>query len=305
MKEMATSFAANPSESLNEMTKRAVEATSSAAEVMQRRGGELAVDLNKNLTSMSAMGGATFDPVSEGMPRPPPVNKKKMESEIMADSTDIDTLDFTYITPRVIAMGFPAEMGKLRTGPVKHNPINAVSKLLKEHHGGHYMIWNLSEESYEYSKFDEQVLEVRFPGHPAPPLGTLFNMCTAIENWLKADEKNVGIVHCLTGKGRTATVLGCFLAWSGEVNSPMDGLQFVSERRRSQVEKLTIPSQRRYVQYFTNMMDGVKPRSTPLLLRRVIVNTIPNFEVGLRGKGESSELKKKFRGWQVRGVNTD
>lgn len=40
---------------------------------------------------------------------------------------------------------------------------------------------------------------------------------------------------------------------------------------------LTIPSQRRYVQYFSNMLDGVKPRSEPLLLRRVIINTIPNF----------------------------
>lgn len=34
---------------------------------------------------------------------------------------------------------------------------------------------------------------------------------------------------------------------------------------------------RRYIQYFTNVMDGVKPRSSPLLLRRVIINTIPVF----------------------------
>lgn len=33
----------------------------------------------------------------------------------------------------------------------------------------------------------------------------------------------------------------------------------------------------RYIQYFTNVMDGVKPRSSPLLLRRVIINTIPVF----------------------------
>lgn len=40
---------------------------------------------------------------------------------------------------------------------------------------------------------------------------------------------------------------------------------------------LTIPSQRRYVQYFSNMLDGVKPRSEPLLLRRVILNGVPIF----------------------------
>ena len=43
------------------------------------------------------------------------------------------------------------------------------------------------------------------------------------------------------------------------------------------VEQITIPSQRRYVQYFSNILDGVRPRSEPLLLRRVIMNTIPTF----------------------------
>lgn len=35
--------------------------------------------------------------------------------------------------------------------------------------------------------------------------------------------------------------------------------------------------QNRYIQYFNNVMDGVKPRSSPLLLKRVIINTIPVF----------------------------
>lgn len=32
-----------------------------------------------------------------------------------------------------------------------------------------------------------------------------------------------------------------------------------------------------YLQYFSNMVDGIKPRSEPLMLRRVIMNTIPRF----------------------------
>jgi protein-tyrosine phosphatase len=51
-----------------------------------------------------------------------------------------------------------------------------------------------------------QVLEFRFPGHPAPPLGLLFKMCTSLDAWLEADPTNVAVLHCLTGKGRTATV---------------------------------------------------------------------------------------------------
>ena len=63
------------------------------------------------------------------------------------------------------------------------------------------MIWNISEEAYDYQLFADQVLEYKFPGHPAPPLGLLFKICTSIESWLDADEKNVAVIHCLTGKG--------------------------------------------------------------------------------------------------------
>ena len=33
------------------------------------------------------------------------------------------------------------------------------------------MVLNVSEEQYDYGKFEQQVLEFKFPGHPAPPLG--------------------------------------------------------------------------------------------------------------------------------------
>lgn len=139
------------------------------------------------------------------------------------------------------------------------------------------MIWNISEEGYDYKKFEDQVLEYRFPGLPAPPLGLMFKICTSIESWLDADEKNVAVVHCLTGKGRTAALLACLLTWIGEFASPAEALQYIADRKRISVDYLAIPSQQRYVQYFSNMLDGVKPRSEHLLLRRVIINSIPNF----------------------------
>lgn len=94
----------------------------------------------------------------------------------------------------------------------------------------------------------------------------LFKICTSIENWLDADAHNIACLHCLTGKGRTATIMSCFLTWVGEASSVMEALQMVADKRNEQMEQLTIPSQRRYLQYFSNMLDGVKPRSDPLLL---------------------------------------
>ncbi|KDO24406.1 hypothetical protein SPRG_09795 [Saprolegnia parasitica CBS 223.65] len=189
---------------------------------------------------------------------------------------DVNALNFTYVTENLVAMGFPTK-GQCNRGPIRDNPIDAVASVLNSKHKGHYMIWNLSEEGYDYNYFDNQVLEFYFPGHPAPPLGLLFKICASIESWSNADDKNLAVVHCLTGKGRTGTVLACYLAWIGRFASPMEALEFVGDARRTPVEKLTIPSQRRYIQYFTNVLDGVKPRSMPLLLRRVIINSIPVF----------------------------
>ena len=181
-------------------------------------------------------------------------------------------LNYTYVRDRLVAMGFPGS-GKKPT----QNNINHVASVLKERHDGRYMIWNLSEEEYDYQLFDSQVQEFKFPGHPAPPLAVMFQIINSMESWLSADPENVAVVHCLTGRGRTVTVLACFLAWIGEYDTATEALSFVCEQRHVEMERVVIPSQIRYVHYFCNVMAGTKPRSEPLLLERVIVNTIPRF----------------------------
>ena len=167
-------------------------------------------------------------------------------------------LDINYITENILTMSFPYDIRTRPRGQKSWNDINLVAAYLRQKHGGHYMIWNVSEDPYDYSLFDNQVLEYKFPGHPAPPLGLLFKICAAIESWIEADKNNVAIVHCLTGKGRTGSILACVLAWIGEFPSPLEALQYVADRRSLSIEELTIPSQRRYIQYFSNVLDGVK-----------------------------------------------
>ena len=66
------------------------------------------------------------------------------------------------------------------------------------------------------NKYSSNCTEYKFPGHPAPPLGLMFKLCTSVESWTEADPRNVAVIHCLTGKGRTAVIVACVLTWIGE-----------------------------------------------------------------------------------------
>eukprot|EP00941_MAST-03F_sp_MAST-3F-sp1_P005311 g5311.t1 len=187
---------------------------------------------------------------------------------------------FVYVTPQVVAMAFPSAR------PHKgQNNIFEVAKHLNKHHPDHYMVWNLSEMAYHPGPevFANQVIEYRFPGHPAPPLNLMFKICTSIENWISADEENIAVVHCATGRGRTATVIGCYLAWKGFVSSPLEGLQFVAKKKKMSLNMLALPSQTRYISYFSKILEGAKPNCETLILRRIIINSIPDF--GLKNGG--------------------
>lgn len=154
----------------------------------------------------------------------------------------------------------------------------AVSHLLHKRHGEKFMIWNLSELEYNYSILQDQVMTFQFPGSPSPPLGLMLKILLSVESWLKADDKNVAVMHCLTGRGRTSTVMAAFLCWMGEAgfeDDPNKALEYIAHCKRINPDTLTIPSQRRYVSYFKNMMDGVRPNQPPILLKRIIMSEAP------------------------------
>lgn len=91
-------------------------------------------------------------------------------------AAELASLDLVYFNDRVIAMGFPvdkrpptpAATGGDATGPAPPRPqgvragndIDLVAALLRSRHAGHYMVWNVSEEGYDYSLFQDQVRTV-------------------------------------------------------------------------------------------------------------------------------------------------
>jgi len=54
----------------------------------------------------------------------------------------------------------------------------------------------------------------------------------------------VAVDHCLAGKGRTGTVIACYLTYSGMFVDPLAALDFFASKRSSTDEGVTQPSQR-------------------------------------------------------------
>lgn len=90
-------------------------------------------------------------------------------------------LDLSYITPRIIAMAYPAS--GIET--IFRNSINSVSKFLKERHDGNYLVINLSGKKYDNAKFEHKVQEYKWVDHHAPPLMLLFTICREMFKFLQ------------------------------------------------------------------------------------------------------------------------
>jgi hypothetical protein len=190
------------------------------------------------------------------------------EPEVLpGERKELAAFDFTYVTEKLIAMGFPGG---------KRTPLDLVANTLKAAHAGHFMVWNLSDAKYDYAELTDQVMEVKCRGHPAPRLKDIFNVCALIDTWLAGDDSNIAVVHCKS-RGRTNMLCACYLAWSGLKRNSLEALHFLSVKRGHKVPQMLIGSQRRYMSYFHNVMEARGPHTQPLLLRRVIFHSVPAF----------------------------
>lgn len=124
---------------------------------------------------------------------------------------------------------------------------------------------------------------LRIQDHNAPSLSMIRDFCAHVDKWLSADVKNVAAIHCKAGKGRTGTMICCYLLYCGAMKTAADVLEFYGVRRTYNGHGVTIPSQRRYVQYFAESLastwDPGRERSL-WSLKRIYLSHIPRNEHG-------------------------
>jgi phosphatidylinositol-3,4,5-trisphosphate 3-phosphatase/dual-specificity protein phosphatase PTEN len=190
-------------------------------------------------------------------------------------------LDLSYITERIIAMGFPSEGSE----GLYRNPIGDVVRLFDTKHEGKYKLYNLcSERSYNAAIFHGRVGMYPFDDHNCPEFKLIYEFCKDADEWLAKDEGNVIAVHCKAGKGRTGLMISCFLLYSNVCGNPRDALEFFGNQRTSNGKGVTIPSQKRYVEYFFRFLQSFRPnpmsfnfQGYPFVLTNVRITTVPRL----------------------------
>jgi phosphatidylinositol-3,4,5-trisphosphate 3-phosphatase/dual-specificity protein phosphatase PTEN len=209
------------------------------------------------------------------------VSKKKNRIQDMGYD-----LDMTYITDRIIAMGYPTSDSSFQSN--YRNPFSEVKSFLDQYHKDAYRVYNLcAEKKYDAAKFDGRAVYFPFADHMCPHFQLVINFCEDAKAWLDQHPSHVIAVHCKAGKGRTGLMISCLLSYAYPQHFADDkaALDFYGKRRTSDGKGVTLPSQRRYVYYFemylrNYLSTSIPWETTPHTVRflSVEMSSVPRFD---------------------------
>ena len=176
------------------------------------------------------------------------VSKKKRRLQ-----NEFFDLDMSYITERVIGMGFPS------TGceTIYRNSLEETRNFLDKYHK-EYKIYNLCIEKgriYPKNNFNNKKVGLfPFNDHAPCPIKLILDFCVDICLYLSSNPKGVAAIHCKAGKGRTGVMIVCYLVFTGLCQTVDDALVHYAKQRTLNNRGVTIASQIRYIKYFESFL---------------------------------------------------
>ena len=117
-------------------------------------------------------------------------------------------LDLHLITERIAVMSYPAE--GLESAMKNH--IDEIAAILEHRHANNYSVYNLTERTYNVSKFATGM--VSQPGwftQKPTAFQTVTETLSLCLDFLRRDAKNVIVIHCLDGRSNSAVLVVALL----------------------------------------------------------------------------------------------
>ena len=193
-------------------------------------------------------------------------------------------LDLTYITTRIIAMGFPSSSIE----GIYRNNMEDVKEFFEKRHPNHYKVYNLCDDKkYAPNCFYRQG-HFPFKDHEAPPLNLIRPFCEDAKKFLDEDKENVVSIHCKAGKGRTGTFICCLLLYMKFFETADECLLYYGLMRVGTVKGVTVPSQIRYVHYFESILKNNIPH--PITFKKIVIRNVKMYTIPKVGKKKFTPL---------------
>ena len=207
--------------------------------------------------------------------------------------SDFD-LDMSYITEKVIAMGFPS------TGveTMYRNSLTDVIKFFHTRHNDKVKIYNLClEKDRIYNKNIVPNFKVGlFPAtdHNPCPIKLILEFCIDICLYLIKNPNGVAAVHCKAGKGRTGVMICSYLVFSGLCDSSEKAFRYYARIRTKNNTGVTIASQKRYIKYFENFLQTNLCKPYIYFIPKIIRSHFSHLMIG-NGKVEINNILQSFQ----------
>ena len=99
-----------------------------------------------------------------------------------------------------------------------------------------------SERIYDTAKFYGRVAHFPFDDHHPPKFEEIKPFCDDVTKWLQQNQKNVAVVHCKAGKGRTGLAIASYMIFMEGVADAYQAIEFFNARRTTDNKGLKIPS---------------------------------------------------------------